>query len=298
MGLPSFAAYQLLTEQGKQPYEEGLFEKLITFGGKAYPKFNQVVIMAGGAASGKGFTQEKLMGIEGIVLDVDHVKKLAIDSTNLAARIKKETGDDIKDFDLKNPDQVARLHQLLSDEFKITKKYDQKVFAGILTAAPDRKPNIIFDVTLKDMSKMARLAVDIQKLGYSKENVHIVWVMNDVHVAIEQNKTRSRTVPIEILVATHEGAALTFKNLMAMGEGARSWADGDWYISFNKIGVDSELAKSENGGSYVVDANYIKVKKKGGTPMKATALDQEIIKKISDYIPNAETWAMALKDMK
>lgn len=33
-----------------------LDEALITFGGKAYPKFGQVVILAGGAGSGKGFT--------------------------------------------------------------------------------------------------------------------------------------------------------------------------------------------------------------------------------------------------
>ena len=32
-------------------------EKLITFGGKAYPKFGQVVILAGGAGSGKGFVK-------------------------------------------------------------------------------------------------------------------------------------------------------------------------------------------------------------------------------------------------
>ena len=32
---------------------EELMEKLITFGGSAYPKFGNIVIMAGGAGSGK-----------------------------------------------------------------------------------------------------------------------------------------------------------------------------------------------------------------------------------------------------
>jgi len=35
-------------------FNEYLLEKLITFGGKAYPKFGNVVILAGGGGSGKG----------------------------------------------------------------------------------------------------------------------------------------------------------------------------------------------------------------------------------------------------
>ena len=37
---------------------KSLQEKLITFGKKAYPKFGNVVILAGGAGSGKGFQLE------------------------------------------------------------------------------------------------------------------------------------------------------------------------------------------------------------------------------------------------
>ena len=47
-----------------------LMEALITFGGKAYPKFGNVVIMAGGAGSGKGFVKDNLVGIEGFTFDV------------------------------------------------------------------------------------------------------------------------------------------------------------------------------------------------------------------------------------
>ena len=39
-----------------------LTEKLITFANKAYPKFGNVIIMAGGAGSGKGFVKDKLVG--------------------------------------------------------------------------------------------------------------------------------------------------------------------------------------------------------------------------------------------
>lgn len=37
----------------KEEYEQSLDEKLITFGGKAYPKFGQIILLSGGAGSGK-----------------------------------------------------------------------------------------------------------------------------------------------------------------------------------------------------------------------------------------------------
>ena len=272
--------------------EQRIDEKMVTFGKRMYPKFNQVVIMAGGGGSGKGFVQNKLMGIEGIVLDVDAVKELAMRTKTLSARIQKETGHDITKFDLRKPSEVATLHHLLSDEYKTTKKMDKRVFNAVLSAEPDRKPNIIFDVTMKDMSKLASIAKQVKELGYLAKDVHIVWVMNDVNVALEQNRDRSRVVPEEILISTHEGASLTFKKLMAMGEGARTWADGDWWVVFNKRGVDVTLNKSKSGGSYVLDANMIKVKEQNKAPMKAIDLDKEVIRKISSYTPSDTIWNM------
>lgn len=272
--------------------QEQLNEKLITFGKRAYPKFNQVVIMAGGGGSGKGFVQSKLMGIEGIVLDVDAVKELAMRSESLSVRIKKETGHDIKGFDLRKPEEVATLHRLLSDEYKTTKKMDKRVFNAVFNAEEGRKPNLIFDVTMKDMSKLASITKQVKDMGYLKQNVHIVWVMNDVKIALEQNANRSRVVPEEILISTHEGASLTFKKLMAMGEGARTWADGDWWVAFNKKDVDVKLNKSKAGGAYVLDANIIKVKEQGKTPLKAIELDKEIVQKISSYTPDDDIWKL------
>jgi len=218
--------------------------------------------LAGGAGSGKGFTLSKLIGIEGIVFDVDRIKELAMASTKLSASIKDKTGHDITKLNLKNPENVSLLHGLLANDFKVTSNMDKKAFTGILAADPSRKPNLIFDVTLKDMQKLSNISKQIKELGYDRENIHIVWVMNDVNIAIEQNKTRSRSVPVEVLLATHEGASMTFKKLMAIGEGARSLSDGDWWIAFNKAKVDVTLEKSENGGSYITKANYMIINKK------------------------------------
>ncbi len=44
----------------KESFSE-LSEALITFAGQAYPKFGNVIILAGGAGSGKGFIKDKLI---------------------------------------------------------------------------------------------------------------------------------------------------------------------------------------------------------------------------------------------
>lgn len=267
-----------------------LDEALITFGGKSYPKFGQVVILAGGAGSGKGFTLEKLLGIEGITLDVDALKKLVMGSTKLAAEIKAKTGHDVKTMNLKNPDNVATLHHVIADVFNVSNKNQARVYAGIAAAPEDRKPNLIFDVTLKSMSKLASIARDVEALGYQKENIHIVWVMNDVHIAMQQNLKRDRVVPKEILMDTHEGAALTMAKILNMGDSLKQYMDGDIWISFNKVGIDSEIKKSEKGGMFVVKSNYIKVKAKGKPQKSIDQLDKELVAKVAAYAPKTDTW--------
>ncbi|AFC22334.1 hypothetical protein [Escherichia phage UPEC03] len=267
-----------------------LDEALITFGGKAYPKFGQVVILAGGAGSGKGFTLEKLLGIEGITLDVDALKKLVMGSTKLAAEIKAKTGHDVKTMNLKNPDNVATLHHVIADVFNVSNKNQARVYAGIAAAPEDRKPNLIFDVTLKSMSKLASIARDVEALGYQKENIHIVWVMNDVHIAMQQNLKRDRVVPKEILMDTHEGAALTMAKILNMGDSLKQYMDGDIWISFNKVGIDSEIKKSDKGGMFVVKSNYIKVKAKGKPQKSIDQLDKELVAKVAAYAPKTDTW--------
>ncbi|QIW86065.1 hypothetical protein PKP2_13 [Klebsiella phage P-KP2] len=274
----------------KQFTESTLTEALITFGGRAYPKFGQVVILAGGAGSGKGFTLEKLLGIEGITLDVDALKKLVMGSDKLAAEIKKQTGHDVKTMNLKNPENVSTLHHVIADVFNISNKNQNRVYSGIMAAPEDRKPNLIFDVTLKGMSKLASIARDVETLGYKKENVHIVWVMNDVHIAMQQNQKRDRVVPKEILMDTHEGAALTMAKILNMGDSLKQYMDGDIWISFNKVGVDSEIKKSSGKGMFVVKSNYIKVKARGKPQKSVAELDKEIVAKVAAYAPKTDTW--------
>ena len=99
-----------ITEQElMQNTAEDLMEKLITFGGKAYPKFGNIVIMAGGAGSGKGFVLNKLVGVEGKVFDVDELKRLASKTPAIKKRVKKELGVDIEVAQAQNAKRARRV---------------------------------------------------------------------------------------------------------------------------------------------------------------------------------------------
>lgn len=267
-----------------------LQEKLIVFGKKAYPKFGNVVILAGGAGSGKGFQLEKLLGIEGKVFDVDKLKELAVKSEKFAKQIKDETGQDLKTFDMRDSDKVSKLHDILSSVYNLPKKSQNTMFADILTKPEDRKPNLIFDVTLKDIAKLESISRNVTELGYDKVNIHLVWIVNDFKVAMDQNQKRSRVVSSEILMSTHEGASLTMKKILDSGDQIKKYLDGDIVITFNKVGVDTAIEKSDKGGSYVKDANYIKVKQQGKSIKSSAELDAEVYNKIKAYVPKTNGW--------
>lgn len=269
-----------------------LNEKLITFGGKAYPKFGNIVILAGGAGSGKGFVLERLLGIEGKVFDVDALKTLAQSTPAIIDAVKKEFGVDIsKDtFSLKDPANTFKLHTILQDRLKLVDKHKEAIYQSILLAPKDRLPNLIFDVTLKDIRKFYEIIESAKLFGYDKSDIHIVWVINDVEVAVAQNAKRSRTVPEDILMMTHVGAAMTMKTLLEKSDELQSLMDGDIVFAFNKVKVDSELATSDTKGSYVKEANYIYVKRKGHKPLTPNELGIEVLKKIAEYTPSPESW--------
>jgi hypothetical protein len=205
--------------------------------------------------------------------------------------------------DLKDPKNVEKLHEIIGIYLKTDKSKEKLFYRSVLTAPADRKPNIIFDMTFKELSKLEKVANDASKLGYDKKNIHIVWVVNDIEVAKAQNLKRARVVPSEILVNTHRGAANTMGDIINMGNKLKKYMDGDIVFAFNKVGVDANLAKSDKdgkkigmkgntkGGSYIKDANYFYVKRQGKPPTSVDKLDKEIRAKIKSYIPKEIDWS-------
>lgn len=276
-----------------------LVEKLITFGGKAYPKFGNVVIMAGGAGSGKGFVKDNLVGMEGFTFDVDELKKVAARTPAIVKKVKDETGHDLeylaKNMGVGNERNVSKVHELIGDYLNLDDKRKKVLYGSILTAPAERKPNLIFDVTMKNMKQLTKYTYPIQDLGYDKKNIHIVWVVNDIEIAKAQNISRGkkpggRTVPTEILVDTHQGASNTMKSILNMGKDLAKYMDGDIVFAFNKIKVDSDLSVSKRGGSFIKDANYVYVKKQGKPVTSVKDLGLDLRKKIASYVPKNVEW--------
>ena len=285
-------SFKFFTEEFLAEEAQMLMEKLITFGGKAYPKFGNVVIMAGGAGSGKGFVQDRLVGLEGKSFDPDELKKLAGKSTLINKRVQDEFGVDLKDLGtkLRVPENVSKLHEIIGDALNLPNRKQAAFFGSVMTAAADRKPTIIFDTTLKDAGKLQKLSRQVTTLGYDKKNIHIVWVVNDIEIAKKQNLERPRVVPTEILINTHRGASNTMGDILKMGETLRKYMDGDLVFAFNKIGVDSEVVTSRKGGSYVKEADYVYIKRAGKSLPPLDKLNKAMLAKVKSYVPKNIDW--------
>lgn len=249
-----------------------------------YPKFGNVVILAGGAGSGKGFIYSKLVGIEGKVLDVDKIKELAFASNIIASKFEKEYDSELCDLDLSNSRDVDKLHDFIEEQ-GYAKKQLYNFAISLLTTPANKLPNLIFDVTLKDVHKLRRICNSVKDMGYDYENINIIWVVTDVNKAIEQNTQRNRTVSNEIINETHFGVANTMKYLLVISDELRNHMDGDIWIVFNVEGVDSKLIKSDFGGEYLEDVNYFLIKKSGAD----VDLPDKVYKQIKDYCPPS-TW--------
>lgn len=292
-------------------YTEILNEVQIQFNRNKDIDYGNAVIMAGGAGSGKGFILNNLVGIQGKVFDVDALKTLAMKAPNINKRVQDEFGKSLEKMNLKNPDDVFSLHTIIGDELKLPKKAEQAFFASVIAGDANRKPNVIFDVTLKDMQKFDKIARSLERVGYDKKKIHIVWVVNDITVAMEQNKSRSRTVPEHILVNTHTGVNTTMQSIVKMGEDVRQYIDGDIFFAFAKANVDTEYVDGgskqgkvftsknldKNGkpkgykSGYMKKATYIHIKKVGKAPLSLDQISKDILRKIDDYTPNNTKWS-------
>ena len=229
--------------------EEQLDEKLITFSNrKAY---GQIVFMAGGAGSGKGFAINNFIDAAGFkVRDVDEMKtavakldklgKFSIDAwykkygNKLSDKPGKDGGlspkahieefvlgkgmtiADIadvnhKDKGLKNPNNVASLHYIV-DAMGLKDKWVINMLSG--KTNKETLPNLLFDITAKKVNSITEVVKPLIDAGYDSNNIHLIWVLTKYSIAVEQNKERDRVVPADIQLDTHEGASTTIWSVL------------------------------------------------------------------------------------
>ena len=177
-----------------EDYEQ-LDEKLILYSNGA--KYGQVVFLAGGAGSGKGFAQKNFMEVGKFkVFDVDELKKLFIKVRDLK-------------MNLRNPQDVFNLHMMIKKSG--VKDARLNLLARSLSDSSNKNtlPNLMFDVTLKEIEDIKEIMPMLNALGYDSKNIHVTWVLTDYYVAVKANQERDRVVPDDILLQTHVGASKT-----------------------------------------------------------------------------------------
>lgn len=288
-----------------------LNEALIQLANQKDALFGNVIILAGGAGSGKGMVLNNLIDIKGKVFDVDVLKTMALKAPLLQTKLTDFFGKDVDytapDF-LRNTENVSHLHEIISDVMNLPKRKENAFYKSVLTAAADRKPNIIFDVTLKDMNKLESITRQVKALGYDEKRIHIVWVLSEIEFAYKMNQQRNRIVSRDVFLSTHNGVSITMLQILNMGERLKQFMDGSIAIAFNKVDLsgvsDNQLVvgkksnsenpvlASKNGskGQYIEKSNYIFVKRTGKPQLTPEQLDKEILAKIKAYVPNLGHW--------
>lgn len=290
-----------------------LNEAGLSLNGKAYPKFNNVLIAAGGAGSGKGFVLNNVLLFKGKTFDVDALKTNILRfGSKEESRIWQEFKNfaekegyvktNLNDLDLKNSKDVSILHDF-TDKMGYDDKFKELFFK--VASETKNKPNVIFDVTLKKIESLTGKIKDcvIDKGHYDPKNVHLVWILNSFDIAKEQNKQRARQVSLKIMTQTHEGAALTMREILENSEKYRDVIDGDIWVVPNQVKVDSSVIQNDGNeiewkgkkysrnaetkkSSMVIDRySAICIKKSEQPAMKYEEIEKSLIEKIRVYVP-------------
>lgn len=278
-----------------------LEEALIQLANQKDSHFGQVVILAGGAGSGKGTILKNLLDIKGKVFDVDELKSWMTRIPEWRKELQKALpGVDLDKPDwLSNNENVSTAH-MVAKKLGIEGRQKNAVFDSVMLADPRRKPNLIFDVTLKEYSKLEDIIKYVTDAGYQKQNIHIVWVLSEMTAAIHNNRTRTRKVREDILVGTHEGASSTMADIVKDGNALRGKLDGNIVIAFNTVrlegGSDTEMTEKLLPGNrkatYISKALYIFLKKRGQPILSLKDLTAEVRDKLLASLPKEtlEKW--------
>ena len=297
---------------------QSINEKQILYnGGKNY---GQIVFLAGGAASGKGFARDNFMqGSQFKIRDVDELKiafqKLdelnKFTLTDLLDKYKKninqsdmnliqktviDKGYSLKDLNLKTPEHVYALHVLI----RATGAKDKTLDLLLDGAKLGTLPNIVIDSTFADLDDMKIYIPKFLAAGYKAKDIHVTWVLTNYEIAIKNNKKRDRVVPEDIVLKTHKGAANTVFTLIRTGFPKE--IDGGIYVILNNpentMFIDDpktgEHYKDIKGRKVVGNFMYLTIKKPG----KSITTDSEIKKQLYSWIQdNVPPDSLNFKDM-
>jgi len=254
-----------------------LDEKLIMYNqGKRY---GQIVFLAGGAGSGKGFAQKNFMESDKFkVFDVDELKKLFIKVRDLK-------------MNLRNPEDVFNLHMMVKKSGVKDARLNLLAKSLSQSKTKDTLPNLMFDVTLKEIEDIKEMMPMLNALGYDPKNIHVTWVLTDYYVAVKANQERERVVPDDILLQTHVGASKTMTDIIK-GKLPRG-VNGEVRVILNNRRntipyTDSEGKPIKTGKKkdiVVKDFTYVTLKKSGKKFENESSVKKQVFNWIQDNVP-------------
>ena len=152
-------------------------------------------------------------------------------------------------------------------------------------------PNILFDMTLKDIKEIKSVMPQLIETGYDKRNIHLTWVLTNYHVAVKNNADRERVVPSDILLQTHEGAAKTMVDILR-GK-TPTGLDGAVNVILNNRentipftdSQDKIIKGSKSKQIVVKDFTYLNMKKEGKKFNNINAIQKQLFSWISKNVP-------------
>ena len=261
--------------------EQYLEEKLIMYNqGKRY---GQIVFLAGGAGSGKGFAIRNFMEKEKFkVRDVDAWKEAFIKLADTTDKYPE-----IKGLSLKNSRDVMKIHQFVKDKGIKEKSLDLLLRDVNVKNAP----NVIFDITMKDASGINTIIPKLLEAGYDSKNIHLTWVLTNYAIAIKNNQKRERVVADDIMLLSHEGAATSMYDVIK-GKIPRGLNGGVRVILNNRnntipyVDPDTDKPmKTKQGDIIVKDFTYLTLKKEGKSIGPEMGVKRQILGWIEENVP-------------
>ena len=145
------------------------------------PGIFKAFFLAGGPGSGKTFvTQSAFAGTGLKVVNSDAVFERGLKKAGLS---------------LKMPDEEEYFRNLIRDRAKITT-------GSILDTYVQGRLGLVIDATGRDYSLIQRQYAMLKNLGY---DCYMVFVNTSLDVAIQRNKTRSRSIPEYIVTKSWQG---------------------------------------------------------------------------------------------
>ena len=265
-------------------FSQYLEEKLILY--QQGKKYGQIVFLAGGAGSGKGFAIKNFMEGETFkIRDVDEWKKAFMKMADLQDKFPE-----IKGLNLKNPKDVYKMHMFV----KKSGIKDKSLDLLLRDANSATLPNIMFDITMKDASDIGDVIPKLKEAGYDSNNIHLTWVLTNYAVAIVNNRNRERVVPEDIMLLSHEGAAKNMYNVVK-GKLPKGLNGGVRVVLNNRENtipyVDPETkkpVKTKHGELVIQDFTYLTFKREGKTIAPEADVKRELLSWISANVPKTK----------